>query len=227
MRIRYLMIALALAVPSIQAWAQSIPPFLEPLLVNGPPRSTGEVLLLVRGLAEAGACARADFYSVPVMGALLGPGSDANVADYASRITASTHGLQALVFADDDFTKQSPGSRGVWLEARKPKENARWDAACFLDVTFRGQMSHLDYPSIKAVLGEGERNRKAEVQRDLYVMMHAREQPIRPNDDPMGGAIIDYSAGAGSLTLNFDRHGNLWTIHVSWPSDVTVPTPTP
>lgn len=227
MHIRCLMIALALSVSSIQTGAQSLPAFLQPLLVNGPPRSTAEVILLVRGLAEVGACARPSFYSVPVMRALFGHGSDAKVTEYTSRITASTHGLQKLVLAEDEFTRQSPNSRGVWLDARRPRGDGRWDAACFLNATFRGQMSQLDYPSIKAVLGEGERNKKAEMARDLHILMHARGKPIRANDDPMGGAIIDYSAGAGSLTLTFDRHGKLWTIDVSWPNDVAVPTSSP
>jgi hypothetical protein len=224
MHIRCFMIALALSVASIQAGAQSLPAFLEPLLINGPPRSTAEVILLVRGLAETGACARANFYSVPVMRALFGPGSDAKVTEYTSRISASTHGLQELVLADDDFTRQSPNSRGVWLDARRPRGDGRWDAACFLNATFRGQMSRLDYPSIKAVLGEGERNKKAEMARDLHIIMHARGKPIAVNDDPMGGAIIDYPAGAGSLTTTFDKHGKLWRIDVSWPNDVAVPT---
>jgi hypothetical protein len=139
-------------------------------------------------------------------------------------IVASTHGLQDLVTADDESTRQSPYLKGVWLEARRPKGDHQWQAACFLSVTFWGEMAGLDYPSIKALLGEGERDRKAELSRDVNAGVHPWGRPPTVHkDDPMGDAIINYRAGAGSLVLNFDLHGKLHEIVVSWPNGVTVP----
>jgi hypothetical protein len=68
-----------LALPLISAAAQPIPPFLAPILANGRPRTVDQVLLLARAIAESGACAREELYSVPVMQALFGEGSDAKV----------------------------------------------------------------------------------------------------------------------------------------------------
>ena len=118
MHVRRHMLAWVLALPLIPAGAQPIPSFLEPILAKGRPRTTAQVLLLTRELAESGACARPEFYSVPVMHALLGESSDAKVNESPYTIVAFTHGLQELVTADDESTRQSPHMKGVWLDVR-------------------------------------------------------------------------------------------------------------
>src|SRR5262249_27131148 len=115
--------------------------------------------------------------------------------------------------------------RGVGLEARRPKvEPNQWQAACFLTVTFFGEMPGLDYPSIKTLLGEGERDVQAERRRDVMIGVHPWGRPPSVHkDDVMGEAIINYRAGTGAMTLNFDLHGKLHEVVVSWPKDVAVP----
>jgi hypothetical protein len=51
--------------------------------------------------------------------------------------------------------------------------------------------------------------------------------PTVYKDDVMGDAIINYRAGAGSLTLNFDLHGKLHEVVVSWPNGMAVPNTPP
>jgi hypothetical protein len=228
MHIRRHMLAWILALPLIPAGAQPIPPFLEPILANGRPRTVAQVLLLTRKLAESGACARAEFYSAPVMRALFGEGSDAKVNESPYTIVASSHGLQELVTADDESTRQSPYLKGVWLDVRRPTGESQFRAACFLSVTFWGEMAGLDHPSIKALLGEGERDTKAERDRDVMIGVHPWGRPPTVyKDDVMGEAIINYRAGAGSLTLNFDLHGKLHEVFVSWPNGMAVPNTPP
>jgi hypothetical protein len=228
MHIRHRVLAWILALPLIPAGAQPIPPFLEPILANGPPRTVAQVLLLTRKLAESGACARAELYSVPVMRALFGEGSDAKVNESPYTIVASSHGLQELVTADDESTRQSPYLQGVWLEVRRPTSESQFRAACFLSVTFWGEMAGLDYPSSKALLGEGERDTKAERDRDVMIGVHPWGRPPTVyEDDVMGEAIINYRAGAGSLTLSFDLHGKLHEVFVSWPNGMAVPNTPP
>jgi hypothetical protein len=117
--------------------------------------------------------------------------------------------------------------KGVWLEARRPKGEHQREAACFLTATFWGEMAGLDYPSIKVFLGEGERDAKAEMRRDVHAGMHPWGKSTILKDDVMGDAIINYRAGAGSFTLNFDPHGKLHEVFVSWPNGVTVPNTSP
>jgi hypothetical protein len=92
-----------------------------------------------------------------------------------------------------------------------------------MTVMFWGEMEGLDYPSVKAVLGEGERDKRAEMGRDVQASAHPWGKPALPKNDLMSDAIIRYRVGAGSLTLNFDFHGKLHDMFVSWPNDVTVP----
>jgi hypothetical protein len=217
-------VVLALTLPSLTAVAaEPVPAFLEPLLADGPARTTSQVLLMVRGLAESGACARSDFYSAEVMHALLGEATNVRVDEYSTLTSVSARSLQALITDDSNLSPTLEYLKGGWLGARKPQERHRWPHACYLDATFWGEMPGLDYPSVRSVLGEGQRDDKAENSRDSHKAAHAWGGPPLRKQGSMSGAIMQYRAGSASITLTFDSNEKLHHVVASWPNDVPVP----
>ncbi len=178
------------------------------------PASALEVLATLKQIVDDRSFAKDDFYTQAELLHRFGsiPDIKLNESTGVER-SASVVGYGRLA----DIPQDPPGlPNGIFIGVGKylwPRDTKAQAPVCYLQATFRGFVSGMDFDNVVARLGASwHRNVKAEHDRFMASSRESFNPPFPMATAPMGNAIIDYGQGDSLLELEFTPSGVLHSV---------------
>jgi len=181
------------------------------------PGSAQDVLAILLQIVDDRSFTGDDFYTQAELLRRFGPLPEIKLDESkGAERNASVSGYGRLA----DIPPNPPGlPNGIFIGFGRylwPRGTADQALLCYLDATFQGFASGMDFDSVVARLGSGwHRDAKAEQDRFMAVTREPFNPPFPTPTAPMGNAIIDYGQGDRKVELDFTSSGVLHSVAVA------------